>query len=250
VEGARAVLFDAAGIVALNKPAGVSLATRRSEPGAAVARLLGVVPSADRIAHNLVGEELLLVHRLDVGTTGLVLLARDAETHRTLASALAERRVEKSYLALVWGRPRPSRGEWSWPLAPDRRDRRRMCVATDGRHAASGYEVIGGRRPVSLLLLRPHTGRTHQLRVHSAQAGHPIVGDDLYGGPRHRGVREAEVRAVLQPTHPLLHAWRLRLRLADDELEIVAPLPADFSATLDAVGLGSIALGVVQGTPS
>lgn len=231
------MLFDADGVVAVNKPPGVSLATRRAEPGAAVARLLDALPADERAAHELATGRVLLVHRLDVGTTGVVLLARDEATHRALAVALTEGSVEKQYLALVWGRPRPAQGVWAWALAPDRRDRRRMRVAPDGRRAVSEYAVIAARRPVGLLRLRPRTGRTHQLRVHAAHAGHPIVGDDLYGGPRHRGVRERDLRAALQPSHPLLHAWRLRFAARAGEVEVVAPLPSDFTVALQALAL-------------
>jgi 23S rRNA pseudouridine1911/1915/1917 synthase len=227
-------------LVAVNKPSGVSLATRRAEPGAAVARLLAAMPAAEVSAYGLVAESLWLVHRLDVGTTGLVLLARDEGAHRALLRALAERAVEKSYLALVWGRPRPADGEWRWPLGPDRRDRRKMRVDVAGRAAASGYRVLARAPHVALLELSPRSGRTHQLRVHCAHAGHPIVGDDLYGGPRHHGIKDPAVRAVLSPAHTLLHAWRLHLPAtnATTELFLSAPVPYEFRAALAGVGIG------------
>jgi 23S rRNA pseudouridine1911/1915/1917 synthase len=226
-------------LVAVNKPAGVSLATRRAEPHAAVARLLEAVPEDERLAHGLAAEDLLLVHRLDVGTSGLVLLARDADVHRDLVRAFGERLVAKLYLALVWGCPRPAAGRWEWPLGPDRRDRRRMRIEPSGRRAVTDYELIAHVPHVSLLRLRPATGRTHQLRVHLAHAGHPIVGDDLYGGPRHRGVRDQKLRSVLAPAHPFLHAWRLHLpaTASTPELVLTAPPPADFTAALAALAL-------------
>ncbi|MFH1177713.1 MAG: RluA family pseudouridine synthase [Acidobacteriota bacterium] len=236
--GTGFVLFADERLVAIDKPAGVSLATRRREPGAAVERLLAAIPESERTACDLEARRLWLVHRLDVGTTGLVLLARDPETHRELVRSFAERRVEKRYLALVWGRPRPRQGSFEWPLGPDLRDRRRMRVDPAGRQAASAYLVLAHRQPASLVELVPATGRTHQLRVHLAHAGHPIVGDDLYGGPRHRGVRDAALRQALQPWHPLLHAWRLRLSApGGGELELAAPLPAELITALQALGL-------------
>ncbi len=226
-------------LVAINKPPGISLATRRSEPQAAVARLIEAVGEEQRSALGLSSDSLLLVHRLDVGTSGLVVLARDAETHRRLVGSFAERRIEKTYLAVVWGRPRPSAGEWSWPLGPDRRDRRRMRVDPEGRPALSRYRVVGGPGFAALVELAPATGRTHQLRVHLSHAGHPIVGDDLYGGPRHRGVRDAAVRLALQPSHPLLHAWRLVLPAAAglEPLRLQAPPPPALVAAVDALGV-------------
>ncbi len=228
-------------VVAIDKPAGVSLATRRSEPRAAVARLLAALAPAQREAYGLAAEDLRLVHRLDIGTSGLVLLARDEEAHRELAFLFASRHVEKVYLALVWGHPRPKRGEFNAPLGPDRTDRRRMRVDPSGRPARSPYLVLATATHVALVRLAPATGRTHQLRVHLAHAGHPIVGDDLYGGPRHRGIRTAQLRRLLAPNHPLLHAWRLHLpaTTATPELILHAAPPADFAAALAALGVAS-----------
>jgi 23S rRNA pseudouridine1911/1915/1917 synthase len=235
------VLYADERIVAIDKPAGLSLATRRSEPGGAAARLLAAVPERDRAEHALGFDPLLLVHRLDVGTSGVVLLARDEDAHRALVRAFAERRVAKAYLALAWGHPRPPAGQWSWPLGPDRHDRRRMVVDERGRAAVTDYVVAARAVHVSLVKLTPTTGRTHQIRVHLAHAGHPIVGDDLYGGPRHRAVRDPELRRLLDPGRPLLHAWQLLLPETDagPELILTAPIPADLGAALARLGVAS-----------
>ena len=231
------VLWDDGRVLAVAKPAGVSLATRRDEPGAAVARLLDTLDRVEREARGLDPSSLLLVHRLDVGTSGVVLLARDPETHRDLVGAFAERKVGKTYLALAWGKPRPREGRWDWPLGPDRKDRRRMRVDPAGRRAATAYRVLGTGPHASLVELAPETGRTHQIRVHMAHAGHLIVGDDLYGGPRHHAVRDPALRRALDPGRPLLHAWRLHLppRSFTGELILTAPLPDDFEGALRAV---------------
>ena len=231
-------------LVAVNKPPGVSLATGRALPHAAVARLLAAVPARACRELGLAPDELHLVHRLDVGTSGLVLLARDPDAHRALAGAFASRQVTKLYLALVWGAPRPPRGRYEWPLGPDRRDRRRMRVAADGRQAATSYLRLARARYAALLVLQPATGRTHQIRVHLAHAGHPIVGDDLYAGPRHHAVRGERLRAALAPGHPLLHAWRLALpaTAASPELVLTAEPPADFAGTLAALGVAPAVL--------
>lgn len=227
--------------VAIDKAAGVSLATPASHPQAAVSRLIESLTPEDRA--RLGDSELLLVHRLDVGTSGLVLLARDAAAHRELATALAERRVEKRYLAIVWGRPRPGEGEWNRPLGPDRRDRRRMCLDPAGRPALTTYRVLAAKPPIALVELQPRTGRTHQLRVHLATAGHPIVGDDLYGGPRHHGVRDAALCRRLAPPRPLLHAWRLSVTLSwsGEPLRLLAAPPEDFRALRDDLGERALA---------
>jgi 23S rRNA pseudouridine1911/1915/1917 synthase len=236
---AAAIVYADERLVAVDKPAGVSLATRRSEPTAAVARLLAEVPAEDRLALGLAAADLRLVHRLDVTTSGVVLLARDAEAHRALSEAFAGRRVTKHYLALVWGTPHPRTGRLVSPLGPDRRDRRRMRVVLDGRPAATFYRVLARAPHAALLLLEPATGRTHQIRVHLAHAGHPIVGDDLYGGPRHRGVRDPLLRTALAPTHAFLHAWRLHLppTQASAELVLTAAPPGDFREALNALGM-------------
>ena len=209
----------------IDKPPGLSLATPRSAPvDAAARRLVAALPESERGLFE--GREVSLVHRLDAPTSGLVLVALDADLHRELARAWAERRVTKLYLALVRGRPRPPTGSFTAALGADRRDRRRMAVDPAGKRARSDYRVIGARRGVALVVLAPRTGRTHQLRVHLAAAGHPIVGDDLYG-PRARP--GAEPRA-------LLHAWRLEVP-GLEPARFEAPVPGDLAAAMAAAGL-------------
>jgi RluA family pseudouridine synthase len=219
----------------LDKPAGLSLATPRDRPAAAAARLITALAPDDRRAFE--GREVELVHRLDTPTSGLVLIALDIEMHRRLARAFAERRVTKLYLALVWGHPRPRSGVFEQPLGPDREDRRRMRVDPEGKPARSAWKVLATAPHLALVALWALTGRTHQLRVHLAAAGHPIVGDDLYGGPRERGLREPRMRRVLAVRRALLHAWRLEVpELEPSRFE--APLPSDFAAVLAAAGIG------------
>jgi 23S rRNA pseudouridine1911/1915/1917 synthase len=218
-----------------DKPPGLSLATPRSAPEAAAERLRAALAPDERAL--LDGRDLLLVHRLDAPTSGLVLAALDADEHRRLAAEFAARRAAKTYLALVWGQPRPGAGAFDAPLGPDRGDRRKMRVDAAGRRARSEYAVLARAPHVALVALWPATGRTHQLRVHLAAAGHPIVGDDLYGGPRARGVRDPALRAALEVPRALLHAFRLELpALAPSRFE--ARLPPDFAAAAKAAGVG------------
>ncbi len=253
------ILYSDERIVVVDKPPGLSLATPPRAPGEAVARLLAALPPGERDEHGLppgegaahglspgegaawtAGAAPLLVHRLDVGTSGVVLLARDADAHRELCALFERRAVDKRYLALAWGHPRPREGVYDAPLGPDRADRRRMRVDPDGRAARTRYAVRSAPAHVALLELHPETGRTHQIRVHLAHAGHPIVGDDLYGGPRHRGLRDPALRAALDPPHTLLHAARLALPATSwrrGELIFEAPLPPAFARALAALGL-------------
>lgn len=231
---AASLIYEGDRFVAIDKPAGLSLRTPRADPHSAARRLIGALPEADRLA--LAGRDARLVHRLDESTSGVVLVALDDEKHRELLALFATGETEKRYLALVWGHPRPAAGVLDEPLGPDRADRRRMRVDPRGRPARSGYRVLARAPHVALVELTPFTGRTHQLRVHLAAAGHPVVGDDLYGGPRERGIRPAALKAALTPGRSLLHAWRLSVPgLEPSRFE--AALPGDFRRSAEAAGL-------------
>lgn len=234
-----ALIFDTERWVAIDKAPGVSLSTGHSGAAAAIERLVESLPPSDRQMLWEVPDQLHLVHRLDVGTSGIVLLARDAESHSALTRLFSERSVHRSYLALVWGKPKPREGRWDGPLGPDTRDRRRMRVVLSGKPSVSLYFTLCSSPHTSLLKLLPQTGRTHQLRVHCAHAGHLIVGDDLYGGARERGLRDAALRQALSPGRPLLHAAELHLpeSAAGPETRLRAPLPADFRKVLNFLGM-------------
>lgn len=218
----------------LDKPAGLSLATPRGRDDEAVARLVAALPEADRAVVE--PRDPSLVHRLDAPTSGLVAIAFDRETHAALAADLTGRRATKLYLAVVWGHPRPRQGRWEISLGPDRSDRRRMRVDPAGKRAVTDWTTVDRAPHVGLVALAARTGRTHQLRVHLAAAGHPIVGDDLYGGARERGLRDPCLREALAPGRALLHAWRLELPSARPS-RFEAPLPDDLRAVLAATGL-------------
>ena len=224
-------LWESDDFVALDKPAGVSMATSSREGRSgedAVRRLVAACGEP-------FDTELRLVHRLDLGTSGVVLLARGDAAHRALSRALQERRARKTYRALVWGRPVPAAGVYDDPLGRDPKDGRRMKVRRDGKPAVTRYRLVAKLPPVSDLELSPETGRTHQIRVHAAAHGHPIVGDDLYGGAtRWRGVRDpAHRRALAAVARPLLHA--LRIEVSELGIDVTAPLPQDYRRTLAAV---------------
>ncbi len=223
-------LFESPDFVALDKPAGVSMATssRRGNSGAdAVERLL-----------EACGEEgdpaLLLVHRLDLGTSGVVLLARNAAAHRALSLTLQNRRAKKTYRALVWGRPAPPQGIYDDPLGRDPKDGRRMKVRRDGKPSVTRYRTLARLSSVADLALSPETGRTHQIRVHLSAHGHPIVGDDLYGGAtRWRGVRDPALRRMFEAVRrPLLHAERIEI--PELSVDVSAPLAEDYRSVLEA----------------
>jgi 23S rRNA pseudouridine1911/1915/1917 synthase len=233
------ILLETEEVLALNKPPGVSMATSGREGKSAeeaVARLL-------EACGERADEELRLVHRLDVGTSGVVLLARNAAAHRALSGAFQSGGARKTYRALVWGRPRPAAGRIEEPLGRDTRDGRKMKVRAEGKRAVTRYETLSRLTSVTDLQLFPETGRTHQIRVHLSARGHPIVGDDLYGGAsRWHGVRDAaHRRALSEVTHPLLHAERIEIPQMG--IDVAAPLPKDYTKLLSLLKLSPLAGG-------
>ncbi|HXF94555.1 MAG TPA: RluA family pseudouridine synthase, partial [Gemmatimonadales bacterium] len=157
-----------------------------------------------------------IVHRLDRDTSGLLLIAKTDLAHRRLARALERREIRRAYAALAWGHFARPEAEIEAPIARHPRDRQRMAVLAGGRHAVTHVRVVARFALVDLLRVRLQTGRTHQIRVHLAHVGHPVVGDRDYafGGsrrvtPDQRGA--AEALEALAPRQ-LLHAAELRLR--------------------------------------
>ena len=159
------------------------------------------------------------------------MVAKDDETHRALARQFAGREVEKEYLALVLGVPPATGGTVAAPIGRDPVHRRKMSVrAPRGREARSDYGLLEAFDGASLLRVRIHTGRTHQIRVHLASIGHPVAGDATYGGTRTPSSRRAAARDALRGlTRPALHAARLAFvhPTSGERLAFEAPLPAD-----------------------
>ena len=180
-----------------------------------------------------------IVHRLDKLTSGLLVVARNPETHRALAQQFKRRLVKKEYLALVYGRPAPPAGTIDFPLGRDLRDRKKISVHSRRRRdAITHYREDAVYGPFSLLRVRIETGRTHQIRVHLAQIGHPVVGDTLYGGHRFRNLADRRLQtAVREMQRHFLHAHRLEFchPRTGRTLRFSSPLPqslAEFIARL------------------
>jgi 23S rRNA pseudouridine1911/1915/1917 synthase len=160
-----------------------------------------------------------IVHRLDKGTSGLMVVARNDAAHRTLAAQLADRTLSRTYQAIARGVIRSQSGELEGAIGRHPKERKRMAVVGGGRFTRTRYEVLERKRANTLLRCDLDTGRTHQIRVHLAALGHPIAGDVEYGG-----------RRPGEPSRPMLHAWRLHLRHPRDgrEMSFEAAPPADF----------------------
>lgn len=155
-----------------------------------------------------------IVHRLDMATSGLLLMARGAEMERRLSIAFQKRQVDKEYLAVVAGRPQPERGEIRLPLITDWPNRPRQKVDMEAGKASFTEYAVEAYHPAddtSRVKLIPHTGRSHQLRVHMQAIGHPILGDELYAAPTHR---MAAARLLLHATSLSLAHPRTGLRLS------------------------------------
>lgn len=168
-----------------------------------------------------------IVHRLDVGTTGLLIVARTARAYEALVEMMAAREVTRRYTALVWGRPAAPVGTIDAAIGRDPRDPLRMAVVASGKPARTNYRVEStfGDPEVSLVTCELETGRTHQIRVHLQATGHPVVGDPTYGG----------ARAPLVIGRPFLHAGGLEFThpFTGDDMRFVADLPADLAEILD-----------------
>lgn len=174
-----------------------------------------------------------IVHRLDRGTSGLMVVAKNDAAHVELTRQFQDREVEKEYVALVWGVVQPGR-RIDAPIGRDPVHREKMSArARRARSAVTRVTHAEHMRGVSLLHLAIATGRTHQIRVHLSAIGHPIVGDRLYGGTRRH--QPADLRALTHLERPFLHAARLAFGHPTDErrMEFTAPLPADLQAVLD-----------------
>lgn len=162
-----------------------------------------------------------IVHRLDKDTSGLLVIAKDTDTLADLGRQFRNREVEKQYVAVVWGRLSRASGTIAAPIGRNPVHRKRMAIRRGGREAVTAYEVIERFADVTFVRLFPKTGRTHQIRVHLAALGHPIVGDTVYG----------RQRRVLIPRQAL-HAERLRFRHphGGETVSFAAPWPADLVA--------------------
>jgi 23S rRNA pseudouridine1911/1915/1917 synthase len=223
------ILFENDDVLALDKPPGVSMATSSKEGRSAedaVRRLFGA-------CCGVPPEPLpLLVHRLDAGTSGVVLLAKTPAAHRALSLSFQERRARKTYRALVWGHPVPAKGAIDRALARDPKDGRKMRASAGGKPSVTRYATLRRFPSLADLELRPETGRTHQIRVHLSATGHPIAGDDFYGGAsRWHGVRDRALReALARLTRPLLHASRVEI--PEMHIDVTAPLPGDYEEIL------------------
>ncbi|MDQ1698657.1 MAG: rRNA synthase [Frankiaceae bacterium] len=225
VPGLR-IVYDDDDIVVVDKPVGVAA---HPSPGWTGPTVIGGLAAAGyRISTSGAAERQGVVHRLDVGTTGLMAVAKSERAYSVLKEAFRERDVDKRYAALVQGHPDPSRGTIDAPIDRHPTHDYKWAVVADGKPSITHYETVEAFRAASLLDIRLETGRTHQIRVHVAAVRHPCVGDITYGA-------DPTLSARLGLTRQWLHARRLAFAHPADGRPLVfeSQPPADLQGVLD-----------------
>ena len=224
------ILHDDADVVVVNKPAGMVVHPAVGHHGGTLVNAL---------LHHVRGlsgaggdDRPGIVHRLDKGTSGVIVIAKHDAAHRALAKQFHDREVTKDYLALVWGAMTPGQ---TMNKAIGRDPRHRTKMSTRGSHTRAAITTVIDVEPlrgVTLATVRIGTGRTHQIRVHLSEAGHAVVGDDTYGGVKRHPL--VHLRAVQKLTRPFLHAWRLTFThpTTGKSVTFEAPMPDDLTSVL------------------
>jgi 23S rRNA pseudouridine1911/1915/1917 synthase len=226
-EGAIEVLFEDCDLVVVNKSPDVAVHPGAGHSsGTLVHFLLARYPEMAGVGS---AERPGIVHRLDKGTSGVLVVARSERAYRRLSNAFSTRSVGKRYLAMVYGVPDPPRGRTEAPIGRHPHERKRMAVRRDGRPALTIYRTLASHGGISLLEIDLGTGRTHQIRVHLKSLGHPLIGDPVYGEARWKGLPPRQRDPLQRFSRPALHAWRLAfLHPASDERVLFeAPMPED-----------------------
>jgi 23S rRNA pseudouridine1911/1915/1917 synthase len=229
------ILYEDSDLAVINKPAGMVCHTgagiRSGTLVNALLHHLGPLEAGDPQRPGI-------VHRLDKLTSGVMLAAKNGLAHRQLSRQFKNRQVQKEYVAMVYGRPAPAAGTIDMPLGRDPKDRKKISIrARKARSAITHYTVTETCGPVSLLRIQIETGRTHQIRVHLAQKGHPIVGDSVYGANRARDLPGRISAAVRELQRPFLHSQRIEFRhpRSGEWLSFSAPLPPELLKFLSAI---------------
>lgn len=229
------VIYEDPHLLVVDKPAGMVVHPAAGHAGGTLVNaLLAYCPELAASGDDRPG----IVHRLDRDTSGLILVAKREKIQRALQRQFKEREVDKAYLALLDGHLQPAWGRIEAPVGRDPQHRQRMAVVPGGREAVTEYHVLEqyahqvgpAAGEYCLVEAEPETGRTHQIRVHFASIGHPVVGDRIYG----------RRRTHLQLTRQFLHAWRLVFKhpVGEERIELEAPLPVDLASVLEMLKVG------------
>jgi 23S rRNA pseudouridine1911/1915/1917 synthase len=216
------VMFEDEYLLVVDKPAGMVVHPAPGNwTGTLVNALLG---RGSSLSEGAAADRAGIVHRLDKETSGLLIVAKTDRAHRILSAAIASRRVKRRYAVMIVDKP----------VARDPRDRKRMAIVNNGRQAKTDFLRLARFGPGDLLRAQLHTGRTHQIRVHLASVGHPVMGDDVYGGGGGRKM------VGLEPRRHFLHAAWLQFNhpITGTPMDIRSPLPDDLRNSLRKIGEG------------
>lgn len=227
-----AVLFENDDFVAVNKPAGMLTIPDRHDES---------LPSLYSILSKKF-EKIFIVHRLDKFTSGVVVFAKNAETHQYLSGLFQNRKIEKEYIGFVAGKPAQTSGQIEAAIVEHPYKKGEMTISKRGKASLTEYEVIEQFNFCALVKFRIHSGRTHQIRVHSKYIGHPLLSDSVYGTSDsillssfkkkfHSSKKDEEERPLINRT--ALHAAAIEFSKNGEQYSITAPLPKDMSALLN-----------------
>jgi 23S rRNA pseudouridine1911/1915/1917 synthase len=223
------IIYQDEDLIVVNKPAGLVVHPAPGHNDGTLVNALLPLISPDTGDPTRPG----IVHRLDKGTSGLLVVARTPQAYDFLVKQFAERTIKREYLALVWGVPNPLEGFIEAPIGRSVRNRKRMGVVENGKYAKTHYRVLAHNQtnpPISLVRCRLETGRTHQIRVHFRWKNNPLLCDPTYGYPKKQRVGSKKLAEI---THPLLHAQNLKfIHPTKGELSFSTPPPQDFLDTL------------------
>ena len=229
------VVYEDDDLIVVNKPAGMVVHPAAGIQSGTLANALAFhFQNLSAAASTRPG----IVHRLDKGTSGLLVAAKTENAHENLADQFRDREVLKSYVALVHGQIEKDTGQIDQPIARDPRHRTRMAVVRGGRPALSVYRLRQRFERFSLLDVELKTGRTHQIRVHLSWLNHPVVGDETYGSGRDKTVADPRIRArIAKLDRQFLHAAKLGFRhpQTNEQLTLNAPLPVELRDVLDLI---------------
>ena len=218
------VVYEDGDLLIVDKPAGMPV---HPGPGHPDSTLVNAVLGLDTAIANVGGAMRPgIVHRLDMDTSGLIAVAKTDQAHASLTGQLRDRTVGKGYRALVVGALSPPQAVIEAPIGRHPQERKKMAIVEDGRPATTRYKTIANYRGYTYADVRPKTGRTHQIRVHLASIGYPVVGDALYGKRDERVGRQFLHAAYLEFDHPA----------SDERIHFHSPLPTELQAMLDGLG--------------
>lgn len=212
------IIFEDNDILVIDKPAGITTHPAPGETAITIAEIF-----ASKYKEKASTDRDMIVHRLDKGTSGLMVLVKNDIAKASLVKQFSDRKVQKTYLTLVFGAVRPKDGVIDMPLARDLVSKNRIAPAEEGKDAKTLYKVIQYYKGYSLIQTNPKTGRTHQIRVHFAAIGHPLYGDVRYGARDVNAKRIFLHAAELSFIHPSTHK----------RVKYVSEPPAELKAVLD-----------------